>query len=44
MPAGPHVATWDGRDSTAARSAPGIYFVRLMTPTRTFQRRIVALR
>jgi hypothetical protein len=29
LPAGEHVAAWDGTDAGGARQAPGVYFIRL---------------
>ena len=43
LAAGPHVATWDGRDHGGHHLGAGIYFVRLTTPSQVFHGRIVAL-
>ena len=43
MTAGPHAARWDGRDDDARSVSAGVYFVRLVTPTRTYHERIVRL-
>jgi hypothetical protein len=43
LAAGPHVTTWDGRDEQLNRVPAGVYFVRLVTPTRTWQSRMVRL-
>jgi hypothetical protein len=31
--AGPTSATWDGRDAAGASMPPGVYFIRIKTPT-----------
>ncbi|MGH7725863.1 MAG: S8 family serine peptidase [Candidatus Eiseniibacteriota bacterium] len=41
--AGTHVALWNGRDEHGRRIGAGVYFVRLVTPGRTFHARLVAL-
>jgi hypothetical protein len=43
LPAGEHFSAWDGRDQRGDRVRPGVYFVRLTTPARTFYSRLVAL-
>jgi hypothetical protein len=43
LPAGTHVATWDGRDRQGNAVGAGVYFVRLVTPARTFHARVVSL-
>lgn len=40
---GTHVALWDGRDQQGGRVSAGLYFVRLVTPDRTFHSRVVSL-
>jgi hypothetical protein len=42
--AGPHVATWNGRDQRGNAVKNGVYFVRLTTPSRQFHARMVALK
>jgi len=44
MEAGPHEATWDGRDDAGQPAASGLYFARLETPTGTLTRRVVRSR
>ncbi|TMQ72798.1 MAG: T9SS type A sorting domain-containing protein [Candidatus Eisenbacteria bacterium] len=41
MEAGPHEATWDGRDEAGTMVSSGLYFARLETPTGTLTRRVV---
>jgi hypothetical protein len=43
MPAGRHVAVWDGRTASGP-AQPGIYFVRLQAPGLTLKRTIVIAR
>jgi hypothetical protein len=43
LPAGEQTRVWDGRDSDGGRVRPGVYFVRLVTPERTFRSRLVAV-
>ncbi len=43
-PAGSHAEVWDGRDATGRDLAPGIYFVRLVTPESTETRKVVRVR
>ena len=43
LAAGEHGASWDLRDDTGARVRPGLYFLRLVTPTQSVSRRMVAL-
>jgi hypothetical protein len=43
LPAGEHTRAWDGRDERGGAVRPGVYFVRLVTPSRTFNSRLVAL-
>ena len=40
---GPHTVTWNGRDQHGNDVKTGIYFVRLMTPSKLFHARVVAL-
>jgi hypothetical protein len=44
LSAGPHVATWNGRDQDGNDVRNGVYFVRLTTPSKVFQARVVALK
>ncbi len=44
MPAGYHVAVWDGRNSTGKPVASGIYMIRMTAPDRTFDRKMILLR
>ena len=41
--AGEHTVTWDGKDSFSRDVSPGIYFVRMATPERSFQKKMVVL-
>jgi hypothetical protein len=41
--AGEHTVTWDGKDSFRRDVSPGIYFVRMATPERAFQKKMVLL-
>jgi hypothetical protein len=41
---GPHITTWDGRDQHGNHVRAGVYFVRLILPSRVFHSRVVALR
>jgi hypothetical protein len=43
LAAGEHSASWDGRDQQGNAVAPGVYFVRLTTPSRSFHARLVSL-
>ena len=43
MAAGTHTATWDGRDARGARSAAGVYFLRLASGSEQVVRRVVNL-
>jgi hypothetical protein len=43
LPAGEQTRVWDGRDGDGNRVRPGVYFVRLVTPARTFRSRLVAV-
>ena len=43
LPAGEVTREWDGRDEGGHAVHPGVYFVRLTTPARTFRARVVAL-
>jgi hypothetical protein len=43
LPAGEQTQAWDGRDRHGDRVRSGVYFVRLKTPTRTFDTRVVAV-
>ena len=40
---GPHTATWDGRDRQGNHVKNGIYLVRLTTPSKAFNTRLVRL-
>jgi flagellar hook capping protein FlgD len=40
-PAGEHVASWDGTDARGARSAPGVYFVRLSDGVSSVTRKVL---
>jgi hypothetical protein len=42
-PAGPHAATWDGRDESGAPAPSGVFLLRLRADGRTLVRRIVKL-
>ena len=44
LPAGPHVATWDGRDRSGNRVASGMYFYRLTSNEGYGVRRILIIR
>jgi flagellar hook assembly protein FlgD len=44
LPAGEHVATWDGTDRRGARRAPGVYFVRLYDGTTAVSTKVVVAR
>jgi len=41
LPAGEHVASWDGTDARGARRAPGVYFVRLGDGVSTVTRKVL---
>jgi hypothetical protein len=41
LPAGEHVATWDGTDARGARRAPGVYFVRLTDGASSLTRKVL---
>jgi len=41
LPAGAHVATWDGADDAGASVPPGVYCCRLVTPGARLERRLV---
>ena len=43
LPAGEVSREWDGRDEAGHGVHPGVYFVRLTTPTHRFHERVVAL-
>jgi len=43
LEAGPHAVSWDGRDERGAEVGAGVYFVRFITPAKSFHARIVAL-
>jgi len=43
LPAGDHLATWNGADDGGARVKPGVYYYRLITPGGRFEKRLVAL-
>jgi YVTN family beta-propeller protein len=42
--AGPRSLRWDGRNAAGAQAGPGVYFVRVKTPDRTWNRAIVRLK
>ena len=42
--AGPHAIAWDGRDDAGRTAAPGVYFVRLVTPAGDATTRLVRMR
>lgn len=44
LPAGKHVARWDGRDSADRPSAAGVYFVRLTLGSTVFQKKLVLVK
>jgi hypothetical protein len=44
LPAGEHVAGWDGRDGAARRLASGVYFSRLEAGGRTASRKLLIVR
>ena len=44
LPAGPHVASWDGRDESGTTVASGIYLYRLTAGDRTLSRKMVLLK
>jgi flagellar hook assembly protein FlgD len=44
LAAGPHANTWDGRDDAGWPAAPGVYFVRLVTPAGEATTRLVRIR
>lgn len=44
VPAGRHVAHWDGRDGSGRRVASGVYFFRMTTPGFTETRKAVLLK
>jgi subtilisin family serine protease len=44
LPAGPHTATWTGRDDGGRQVASGTYFYRLTTGEETLTRRMVLLK
>jgi len=41
LPAGEHVAAWDGTDGRGARRAPGVYFVRLTDGAASLTRKVL---
>lgn len=43
MPAGTHLASWNGSDANGVHAKPGVYYVRLKTPAGEFQKRTVML-
>ena len=43
MEAGEHSFAWDGRDSFSRSVSPGIYFLRMSTPERSLQKKMVLL-
>jgi hypothetical protein len=44
LPAGEHVATWDGRGERGERLAGGLYFLRLLSGDRVLTRPVVRMR
>jgi hypothetical protein len=44
LPAGSHVAAWDGADDAGAPVAPGVYVCRLVTSAERLERRLVRMR
>jgi hypothetical protein len=42
--AGEYRATWNGRDSAGAQVSPGVYFIRLATPYRALEKKMVYVR
>ena len=44
LPAGEHVASWDGTDARGSRRAPGVYFVRISDGTATVSTKVVVAR
>ena len=43
MDAGEHSLAWDGRDAFARNASPGVYFLRMSTPERSLQKKMVLL-
>lgn len=43
MDPGEHSLAWDGRDASARSVSPGIYFLRMSTPERSMQKKMVLL-
>jgi hypothetical protein len=43
LQAGQHTATWNSRDTAGRRIAPGIYFVKFLTPGSSQSRKVVLL-
>jgi hypothetical protein len=41
LPAGEHVASWDGTDARGARRCAGVYFVRLGDGVSTVTRKVL---
>ncbi|MFZ1946319.1 MAG: T9SS type A sorting domain-containing protein [bacterium] len=41
LAAGEYHATWTGKDSSGSRVSPGVYFVRLATPERSIEKKMV---
>ena len=41
LPAGAHIAIWDGADDSGTRVPPGVYSCRLVTPGSRFEKRLV---
>jgi FlgD Ig-like domain len=44
MASGPHVASWDGRDSSGHRVAAGVYFAKLVTRERVDAVKMIVIR
>ncbi len=43
LPAGVHRVDWDRRDTAGHLVQPGVYYYRMVTPERSFQRKLVTL-
>ena len=44
LDAGPHRFSWDGRDSRGQPMSPGVYFIRVESPTGSVTRKLTLLR